>query len=67
MFEAAAKAGVGMIVHFSAANASAEFNVPYFQGKGQVEEILIGMGIHSAITRPTLAFGEDDLLLNDVA
>ena len=41
----AAKAGVGRIVHFSVANASSESRLPYFRGKGQVEDILMGMGI----------------------
>ena len=42
---ASAKAGVGRIVHFSVANASTESRLPYFRGKGLVEEILKGMGI----------------------
>ena len=67
LFEAAAKAGVGRIVHFSVANASSECRLPYFRGKGQVEEILMGMGIPYAIIRPTLVFGEGDLLLNNMA
>ena len=64
---AAAKAGVGRIVHFSVANASTDSRLPYFQGKGQVEEILKGMGNPYAIIKPTLVFGEGDLLLNNVA
>ena len=32
---------VGSIVHFSIANASTESRLPYFRGKGQLEEILI--------------------------
>ncbi len=67
LFEAAAKAGVGRIVHFSVANASTEAKLPYFRGKGQVEEILTGMGIPYAIIRPTLVVGEGDLLLNNMA
>ena len=67
LFEAAAKAGVGRIVHFSVANASSECRLPYFRGKGQVEEILMAMGIPYAIIRPTLVFGEGDLLLNNMA
>ena len=43
LFEAAAQAGVERIVHFSVANASSECRLPYFRGKGQVEEILMGM------------------------
>ena len=67
LFDAAAKAGVGRIVHFSVANASSESRLPYLRGKGQVEEILQDMGIPYAIIRPTLVFGEGDLLLNNMA
>ena len=67
LFEAAAGAGVGRIVYFSVANASSASRLPYFRGKGRVEEILKGMGISCAIIRPTLVFGGGDLLLNNVA
>ena len=67
LFDAAGKAGVGRTVHFSVANASTDSRLPYFQGKGQVEEILKGMGNPYAIIKPTLVFGEGDLLLNNVA
>ena len=67
LFEAARDAGVGRVVHFSVANASSESRLPYFRGKGQVEKILKAMGIPYAIIRPTLVFGEGDLLLNNMA
>ena len=67
LFAAAARTGVARIVHFSVANASSESRLPYFRGKGQVEEILQDMGIPYAIIRPTLVFGEGDLLLNNMA
>ena len=67
LFEAAARAGVGRIVRFSVANASTESRFPHFRGKGQVEEILKGSGPSYAIIRPTLVFGEGDLLLNNLA
>ena len=67
LFYAAAQAGVGRIVHFSVANASPDSRLPYYRGKGQVEEMLMGMGIPYAIIRPTLVFGEGDLLLNNMA
>ena len=67
LFEAASEAGVRRIVHFSVANASTESRLPYFRGKGQVEGILTGMGIPYAIIRPTLVFGDGDLLLNNMA
>ena len=56
------------MVHFSVANASTDSRLPYFRGKGQVEEILRDTGILPyAIIRPTLVFGEWDLLLNNMA
>lgn len=45
LFDAAAKADMGRIVQFSVANASVEARLPYFRGKGQVEEIPKGVGI----------------------
>ena len=67
LFEAAARAGVGRIVHFSAVKASPDSRLPYVRGKGQAEEILKGKGIPYAIIRPTLIFGGGDLLLNNMA
>ena len=67
LFEAAANAGVERVVHFSVANASSESRLPYFRGKGEVEEILKTGGVPYAIIRPTLVFGEGDLLLNNMA
>ena len=67
LFEVASEAGVDKIVHFSVANASSESKQPYILGKGQVEELLEDIGIPYAIIRPTLVFGEGDLLLNNMA
>ena len=67
LFETAAKAGVGRTVHLSVANASTESRLPYFRDKGQVEEMLMDMGIPYTIIWPTLVFGEGDLLLNNMA
>ena len=67
LFEAAEKAGVSKIVHFSVTNASIGSKLPYFRGKGQVEAMLVGLGIPYAIIRPTLVFGVGDLLLNNMA
>ena len=52
LFEAVRDAGVGRIVHFSVADPSSESRLPYLRGKGQVEEILKGMGMPYAIIRP---------------
>ena len=67
LFSAAADAGVERVVHFSVANASAESRLPYFRGKGQLEELLMQSGLSYSIIRPTLVFGEGDLLLNNMA
>ena len=67
LFEAAAKAGINRIVHISVSNASSGSSLPYFRGKGQVEESLKGLGVPYAIIRPTLTFGRGDLLLNNMA
>ena len=67
LFEAAKRAGVGRIVHFSVTNASSESGLPYFRGKAQVEDMLVGLGIPYAIIRPTLVFGVGDLLLDNMA
>jgi len=55
LFESAARVGIGRIVHFSVANASVESRFLHIRGKGQVEEMLKGMGIPYAIIRPTLS------------
>ena len=67
LFEAAAKAGISRIVHISVSNASSGSTLPYFRGKGRVEETLKGLGVPYAIIRPTLTFGRGDLLLNNMA
>ena len=67
LFNAAKEAGVERIVHFSVTNPSPESRLSYFRGKWQVEEELKGLGIPYAIIRPTLVFGEGDLLLNNMA
>ena len=67
LFEAAKRAGVGRMVHFSVTNVSSGSGLPYFRGKAQVEDMLKGLGVPYAIIRPTLVFGEGDLLLNNMA
>jgi NADH dehydrogenase len=67
LFRAAKAAGVGKIIHISVTNASPRSSLPYFQGKGQVEELLIASGVPYAILRPTLIFGPGDILINNIA
>ncbi len=67
LFEAAAKAGVRRIVHVSITNASADSPLPYFRGKALVERALRESGVSHAILRPTIIFGREDILLNNIA
>ena len=67
LFAAAQRAGVDRVVHFSVTNVSSGSALPYFRGKAQVEDMLVGLGIPYAIIRPTLVFGVGDLLLNNMA
>lgn len=67
LFDAAKTAGVGKIIHVSVTHASSESSLPYFRGKGQVEEVLAVSGVPYAIVRPTLIFGPEDILINNIA
>src|SRR5712691_3963817 len=67
LIEAAVAAGVRRIVHISVTNAEANSSLPYFKGKGVVEEAIKRSGLSYAIIRPTLIFGQEDILLNNIA
>ncbi len=67
LFNAAKNAGIKRIVHVSVSNPSPDSHLPYFKGKWQVEDELKKTGISYAIIRPTLIFGANDLLLNNIA
>src|SRR3989442_5900057 len=67
LIEAAVAAGARRIVHISVTNAEATSSLPYFKGKGLVEEAIKRSGLSYAIIRPTLIFGQEDVLLNNIA
>ena len=67
LFECAKTAGVGKIVHISVTNASSESPLPYYRGKALQEQALIDSGVSYAIVRPTLVFGKEDILVNNIA
>lgn len=67
LFDAAARAGVRRIVLVSVAKPSESSPLPYFRGKAHLERALAESGVPYAILRPTLVFGRDDILLNDIA
>jgi NADH dehydrogenase len=67
LVKAAEEAGVRRIVHLSITNASRDSSLPYFRGKGLVEEAIIHSALSYAILRPTLIFGKEDILINNIA
>jgi len=67
LFEAARRAGVERVVHVSVANADRADDLPYFRGKHQIEQWLASSGLQHAIVRPTLVFGPNDILINNIA
>ena len=67
LLEAASEAGVRRIVQWSVANASHDSPFGYFRAKAVAEDLVRSSGLSHAIVRPTLVFGEGEVLLNNVA
>ncbi len=67
LFDAAKKAGVERIVHVSITNPSEESPLEYFSGKARLERALMTTGLSYAILRPTVLFGKEDILVNNIA
>jgi NADH dehydrogenase len=64
---AAVKAGVQRIVHISITNPSPDSHLPYFWGKAANEQTVKESGLSYAILRPTVLFGAEDILINNIA
>ena len=67
LVHAAVKAGVKRIVHISITNPSADSHLPYFWGKAANEKFVTESGMSYAILRPTVLFGKEDILINNIA
>lgn len=67
LIAAAKGAGVRRIVHVSIANPSLQSLLGYYRGKAQLEEAVIDSGLTYAIVRPTVIFGLEDILINNIA
>lgn len=67
LFQAAKQAGVKRIVHVSITNPSLDSPLEYFRGKAVLEQALQETGISYAILRPTVLFGKEDILINNIA
>ena len=64
---AARDAGVRKVVHVSVSNPSEDSPLDYFAGKARTERAVRESGLAWAIIRPTLVFGQGDILINNIA
>ena len=67
LFRAAREAGVRRIVHISITNPSETSPLEYFRGKARLERALRESGLPHSILRPTVLFGREDILINNIA
>jgi nucleoside-diphosphate-sugar epimerase len=67
LFTAAAQAGVRRIVHVSITHPSLSSPYSYFRGKAQAEQALAETALPYAIVRPAILFGDDGVLVNNIA
>jgi uncharacterized protein YbjT (DUF2867 family) len=64
---AARDAGVRRVVHISVSNPSDDSHLDYYAGKARAERAVRESGLSWAIVRPTLIFGQGDILINNIA
>lgn len=68
LFNAAQAAGVRRIVHVSITNPDRNSDLPYFRGKAELEETLLNLNdVSACVLRPTVLFGKEDVLINNIA
>ncbi len=69
--EAAARAGVRRLVYVSVTNARLDSSTAYFRAKAAAEDAVraaaAGSALTTAIVRPTLLYGPNDILINNMA
>lgn len=67
LIAAAKDAGIRRIVHVSIANPSADSPLDYYRGKAKLEQAIFDCGVPFTILRPTVIFGLEDILINNIA
>lgn len=67
LFNAAKAAKVERIVHVSITNPSLDSPFEYFRGKADLEAYLAQLGVPCTILRPAVFFGNEDILINNIA
>lgn len=67
LFECAGRAGIERIVHISITNPSENSPFGYFRAKAKCERLLRESGISYCILRPGVIFGDEGILINNIA
>lgn len=67
LVQAAKEAGVERLVHVSITNPSPDSHLPYFRGKALLEQSVRASGLSYTILRPTVIYGLEDILINNIA
>jgi NADH dehydrogenase len=67
LFRAAKRAGVRRVVHISITNPSEHSELEYFRSKARIERLLTDSGFSCSILRPALLFGDEGILVNNIA
>jgi len=67
LIRAARQAGVRRVVQISVSNPALDSPYAYFRGKAQLEKALVESGLSYAIIRPTVIYGPEDILINNIA
>ena len=67
LIRAAEIAGIERLVHISITNPDPQSPLPYFRGKALLEQAIQQARFSHAIVRPTVVFGREDILINNVA
>lgn len=67
LVRAAEEAGIRRIVHISIANADEGSPFPYYKAKAVVERLIAGSRLSYAVIRPTVLFGAEGILINNIA
>jgi len=67
LIAAAKNAGIRRIVHVSIANPSVQSPLVYYRRKAQLERAVAESDLAYTILRPTVIFGLEDILINNIA
>ncbi len=67
LIRAAEQAGVRRMVHTSITQPTLDSDLPYFRGKAELEEAIKASSLGYSILRPTVLYGDEDILVNNIA